>query len=241
MRGGRGVRGATIHLRQRWKRRATGAIAKGHGVNVATLLDEAVPIQTATPQTRWRAGFESSKRKPQSLQTTANAFRNTLANSPTGHFERSSVHERTHKRACGQHHCTRKKIDAGFKSVLWLASKGTLWHDLAKRRWVNLTRLNNASARRYAHPHNSTIINKQVIDRGRNNCYIARLQQKLCVRCIRMLVVLTPRTANRRSARHVEHAKHNARGICSKAHNAAERINLSNDLPFGKAANGRVA
>src|SRR5262249_5208540 len=65
--------------------------------------------------------------------------------------------------------------------------------------------------------------------------------QPLHLLLIGFLVGLGPRAVHGRAFAAIEHAELNARGIDRAPHDAAERVDLAGNLPFGHATDGRVA
>ena len=170
------------------------------------------PIDRAAVESGRRTRFESVEAKPQPLQGAADSSGRPLPCPATGGLGLARVHDCLKEGTGRQDHSRCQVISATPNSYAA--------NSLAGRRRLN----------------------QQVFDNFLAEIHIrVGLDELLDPELIGFLVGLSPRAVHRRALSQVEHPELNSGGIDCSAHQAAECIDLADEMPFGDSADRRIA
>jgi len=208
-------------------------IAEGRGHRVAGLQLQAFKVEALAGQPRRRAGLEPAQIQAQPGERPADAHGRAFADAPAFGFALALVHEGPHEGAGGQHH----GLSAQVKGLAHAVDRSEL--SAAVGRIASVMRAVRPAD---AHAHAATGFQDEVVDGARDRLQIWPCGQHLLHRAgVGVFVTLAARAVHRRALALVEHAELDARGVGHPAHEAAQGVDLADDLALGQAADGRVA
>ena len=159
-------------------------------------------------------GLESGQFKPGGREAIAHAFGGGVAGSAADGLGFPRVHDRFEERA--------RRENDGRREVARVASGQDADHP-----W---------------HRHSCLCFHQQPFDQLLPQRQILLvLDPALHGELVEFLVALGARRVHRRALARVQHAELNSAGIGASTHDAAECVDLADDLPLGDATDGRVA
>ena len=228
-----GVGDPAADLLRHGEGRGVGEVAEGRGGLVAGLHLQALKVQAFGGQPRRGAGFQAAQIQAQLFEGGADAHRRALADAPTLGLAFTFVHERPHEGAGGQHHRVGAEVEGFAHRIdgpeLAAAVRGA-------------PAVVGAVGPTHADAHAAALAGEEFFHRACDHLQVGPGgQQALHLGGVGVLVALAARPVNGRALALIQHAELDARGIGHAAHDAAQGVDLADDLPLGQPADGRVA